>query len=669
VQIRKKICLAVVGAFIATMVLVGLITWRVAAASLMEGIEEQLLLIGRGYASELSNTIDERQRVVQDLARDVRLVPDATDAMRAKLQYYPGFEFFFLTDSDGNVTAQYPYDRVLGAFDYAHEVFWRELRRTEEPSMSELRRVYGYPSFTFSAVLSDTKISVAPKDRATENPHIGSRFVHGVVAFDTLFATLQDVIIRESGYAFVVDQNGRFLHHPDDSLQVLGRLSRLGKVSGGLEGLRRQMLDQQEGSGRYVGVDGKEYLLAFLPLDHHGWSLGVTVPVVEFSGRITRSAVWISVVMAAAAVLVSIVVFFVVGKISRPVGALVSAMQQVEQGDLTVRARVDSNDEVARMATAFNTMTGRLSRSFKTIHQYNQTLEKRVDERTEELRLANEELLRDRAEMERQLIMARRVQQNLLPGQDTFPQSGALRFGSAYASMEAVGGDFYDVFALDDERYGFLIADVSGHGMPASLITTMAKVSFHTHAVEGTTATDEVLAQVNAEMVEFIGDLEYFVSAFFAIYDARSGTLRYTNAGHHPALLTRESTSEIAPLDSKGIFIGCFPAPRYDQQAIQIESGDRLVLFTDGVIDARNPQREQFEYERFLTSIRTHRQAGAQDFVQGILEDVATFMDGADPEDDRAVLCVDFVEVPSKEATPLKEATKNQSRQRGISIR
>ncbi len=637
--IRRKLTVGVLTVFLVSFLLVSAVTLSIARHSLIQGVVDQMLVVADGYATDLDTQLQTFERVVRDLSRDILVATDEQSALAAKGDLYTNVNRFYFTGPDGSVQAQYPQSRVLAAFDYSVEPFWRELRETMEPSVSPLRRVYGYASFTFSApVFADAETDregIDPEAEDSSEEVLG--FVHAAVSTDSMFESIREVVVGDSGYLFVVDERGRFLSHPTES--ELRSLSDLADDPD-LAALEDNVRETGSGAGFYEGADGRR-IVAFAPLGRAGWSLGVNASSAYFTANVDRAMLLLGIALALAAFLVSGFTYAVVGRMLSPVNALVDSISQVREGKFGEKVHLHGSDEITVLADAYNRMTDRLERSFQTIQEYSRTLENQVAERTEQLREANDALRADQQDMERQLAMARRVQQNLLPQRDDYPETDALSFATEYSSMDDIGGDFYDILEISPGVYGFLIADVSGHGMPAALITAMVKVSFHTN-VEPGISTDEMLSKVNEEMLEFIGDLEYFVSAFFAIYDTRTRMLRYTNAGHHPALLIRSGSGEFEKLDSDGLFIGCFEDVPYSEESVEVVPGDRLVMFTDGIIEARDFTGEQYEYERFYETMRANLACSPQDFATRILDDVDRFIGHEDVGDDQAVFCVDF---------------------------
>ncbi|MCP4131065.1 MAG: SpoIIE family protein phosphatase [bacterium] len=284
----------------------------------------------------------------------------------------------------------------------------------------------------------------------------------------------------------------------------------------------------------------------------------------------------------------------------------------------------------------------------KALKQKQAELEKIVQERTRDLNKANADLKEKNDQFVMELDMAHRVQHSLIPTEKTFPQRNEFCISSKYLAMTSVGGDIYDVIRIGRNIYGFFIADVSGHGVPAALITTMIKTEFNTH-VRSNKNPDEICELVNFEISRLIGDMDYYLTAYLCILNLEDGVLTYTNAGHHPALLYRKLTGTIEELDTDGFIMGIEEDAKYCTGSIVLEKGDRVLMFTDGIIETRNQSGEFYEYEKLNEFIADNSNESAQKFVNHLIEDVDAFSEGRAVEDDRAILYFEFLNNAPKE--------------------
>jgi sigma-B regulation protein RsbU (phosphoserine phosphatase) len=202
---------------------------------------------------------------------------------------------------------------------------------------------------------------------------------------------------------------------------------------------------------------------------------------------------------------------------------------------------------------------------------------------------ARQTLQRDQKlnEIQKELDIARRIQLSILPA--AFPNSEKFRVAAQYVPMTSVAGDFYDFIVADDKQAGLLIADVSGHGVPAALIASMVKLAA-TAQLGNAGDPARLLAGMNAVLC---GNTQsQFVTAAYVYLDSNSGTLQYSAAGHPPLLLLRNGkVNEIA---ENGLMLAAFDFATYTNAEHSLEPGDRLLLYTDGVIEAANVRGDFF---------------------------------------------------------------------------
>ncbi|MEP7027376.1 MAG: SpoIIE family protein phosphatase, partial [Candidatus Eisenbacteria bacterium] len=238
-----------------------------------------------------------------------------------------------------------------------------------------------------------------------------------------------------------------------------------------------------------------------------------------------------------------------------------------------------------------------------------------------------------RVALEEELTLARQIQSRYLP--TTFPRWNNLEIFGTNQSSKQVGGDYFDVVAVDG---GILaaIADVSGKGVPAALVMSMMQASLRTQAGEGRLAND-MLERVNRLMLAR-GESGMFATCFLGRLDRETLELHYTNAGHNPPLLMR-CQGEIEPLTRGGLLLGVFEEPVLEEAMVRLEPGDRLVLYTDGVTEARSPEGEFYDEPRLIDLLRRlDRGLSAEEIAIAIKDDVRDFTGTDDLEDDMTVV-------------------------------
>lgn len=209
---------------------------------------------------------------------------------------------------------------------------------------------------------------------------------------------------------------------------------------------------------------------------------------------------------------------------------------------------------------------------------------------------ANERRLR---EVEQELATARRIQHSIIP--QTLPDLPCLRIATRYQPMTSVAGDFYDFLTTSNHCLTILVADVSGHGVPAALVASMLKVCFAAQREKADNPA-EVLAGLNLMLRGSLGG--QYVTAACAAIDVVRGVITYAGAGHPPSLLLQRSTGEIVQLAQNGLFIGPFPMATYSNVSVPFQRGDKLLLYTDGIVEASVGDGNEFGAERLQLFLR-----------------------------------------------------------------
>jgi len=229
---------------------------------------------------------------------------------------------------------------------------------------------------------------------------------------------------------------------------------------------------------------------------------------------------------------------------------------------------------------------------------------------------------------------AREIQERLLPKQ--IPQAPGLEISGSWRPARIVGGDYFDVFKLNENKLGLCIGDVSGKGMPAALLMCNLQAVVRALATE-TTSPRELVAKVNRVMWANTAE-DKFITLFYAVVDAEARILQFTNAGHNAPVLTRQDGTQMR-LEEGGLILGTFQEAAYEQGQIDLRPEDRLVMFTDGITEAVNQEEEEFGEQRLVAASLRGRRLSAEALHRFLLDLVTEFC-GGEFEDDATVLVV-----------------------------
>jgi sigma-B regulation protein RsbU (phosphoserine phosphatase) len=247
----------------------------------------------------------------------------------------------------------------------------------------------------------------------------------------------------------------------------------------------------------------------------------------------------------------------------------------------------------------------------------------------DDLKAAQAQII-EKERLEKELQLAAEIQMSILPRE--LPALLGVDFGGHMDPARSVGGDFYDVFQLDEYRVGVLIGDVADKGVPSAIFMARTHALLTAESLRGGTP-GEVLRSVNAYLTRLDqGDL--FVTVIYGIFDIRTGIFTYARAGHELPVLVSASGMVADLSKSTSLAIGLFPEIPLDEQLITIPAGGTLLLFTDGMCDCRSPQGEEFGHERILTTLAGLRGLSARLACEGLVNALLDFRQGAAQDDD-----------------------------------
>jgi serine phosphatase RsbU (regulator of sigma subunit) len=248
---------------------------------------------------------------------------------------------------------------------------------------------------------------------------------------------------------------------------------------------------------------------------------------------------------------------------------------------------------------------------------------------------------RERERIEQELHVARQIQRELLP--EVNPQLDGWEVTTYYEPAREVGGDFYDFLEFEDGRLGLVVGDATGKGMPAALVMATTRGMLRA-VVQSLGSPGEVLARVNDALVTDIPP-NMFVTCLYAILDPKSGSLRYANAGHDLPYL-RHHGGDAEELMARGLPLGLMPNVRYEEKVAALAPGDNALFYSDGLVEAHDPQREMFGFARLRGLVAEHAEEGS--LVDFLMEELYTFVgEGWEQEDDITLLTLKRSASPS----------------------
>ena len=243
--------------------------------------------------------------------------------------------------------------------------------------------------------------------------------------------------------------------------------------------------------------------------------------------------------------------------------------------------------------------------------------------------------------VKQELEIAKKIQLAILP--QTLPEIPGLSINARYEPMTEIGGDFYDFLPLDNKRLGVLIADVTGHGVPAALISSMVKIAYYM-SVDSLTEPAELLEKINSSLINHI--YGRFITAFYAFIDLQEMKLTFSNAAHWPMYIHNKETGDLRKLTVKGKLIGLNIGEKYTKITIDIQKGDRIVLFTDGIVEERNKNGDILNEVALERIIRENPSLPPESLIDVIFNSIYGWSGKYSQEglkDDATLLVIDIV--------------------------
>ena len=295
-----------------------------------------------------------------------------------------------------------------------------------------------------------------------------------------------------------------------------------------------------------------------------------------------------------------------------------TSLSQITDGDLNVTVDVRDNEEFASLSDDINS-------TVTTLKHY-------IDEAA--------------ARFDKDLEIAKQIQQSALPS--VFPPYPNRKDFSIYASMNAakeVGGDFYDFYLVDENHLAFVVADVSGKGIPGAMFMMTSKTLIKSFAESGL-PVHEVLTNVNTQLCQN-NEAGMFVTAWMGILDLQTGLIKFANAGHNPPLVKHKDGSYEFLKGKVNFVLAGMDMVKYKEQELQLQPGDEIYLYTDGVTEAHNSNKELFGENRLLESLNSTKGMSVEDICKKVKEDVDAFVCDAEQFDDITMLCVQLNEIDS----------------------
>jgi sigma-B regulation protein RsbU (phosphoserine phosphatase) len=453
----------------------------------------------------------------------------------------------------------------------------------------------------------------------------GAGLVAGVVTADVRLSRLdsivQDIELGRSGFGVLLSRKGFVIaasqrDRPDGVGTVLGRVAPEARRR--LEPIVRRMLSGEQDFAR-VELEGQVFWVTARPLSRAGWSLAALYPEDEFLAEVGGLRAVQGLLALGGLGLLALVVVLLSRRLTRPLTGLAESAGLIARGDLEAPLPpVESRDEVGALARAFHEMRDSLKEYIRNLQETTAAKER----------------------LESEIKVAKRIQADMLPRPVAGSREEGFELGAALVPARSVGGDLFDHFR-EGTRVFFLVGDVSGKGVPAALFMARTKTVFEAVAASEA-GPGVILDRVNRSLCRE-NNAGMFVTAVVGVLDLASGDLDFAVAGHEPPLLVpADGPPQLVAVEG-GRVLGLIEESDFPVNRLRLGRGDALVLYTDGVSEARDGGDGFFGLERLVAAAASLRHEPPAGLTDGLLRAVRAFAGDAPQSDDITILTLRYL--------------------------
>jgi len=373
-------------------------------------------------------------------------------------------------------------------------------------------------------------------------------------------------------------------------------------------------------NGDIIKYKNRKYISFSRNLSNNNMIFIVNVPQDElFADAIKRFTLTIVLVISGAMFLALLMYIILLKNVNKPIDYMVKTAEKIGSGNLDEKMSITSPAEFATLATSFNKMTSDLQDYITNLNKAKATQQK----------------------IEEELEIARSIQSSILP--NVFPPYPDRTDFEIFASMtpaKEVGGDFYDFFFIDENNFAFLIADVSGKGVPAALFMMTAKTMLKNLA-KSKMPLDELMTYANEQLCKNNKE-GYFVTVFMCVINLLTGEVSFVNAGHNPPLIKKADNQFEYFKTAPNFVLGTLKGFKYKSSSFSLDPDDCIFLYTDGVTEAQNKNAEFYGEKRLLSTLNILETPTVNNLLESTNANLKLFVDGEEQSDDITMLALQY---------------------------
>jgi len=539
----------------------------------------------------------------------------------------------------------YIYNTYIATIDGKFTSFSKDKNDKLDENFNPLERLWyqnaiNSKSLVWSEVYRDAAISGKLMITCSKVIYDTQGNIAGVIGFDLTTEEMSDNIINteigELGYAFLIDSDGQIIARPEisssnaqwDEISTIPLGGDLHQIQNSeLQTIITQMIKNKSGFLEWEREMKGNKFIAFDTVSSTNWTLGLVSSKAAirhaaesvFVEKIKEVSIYFIVILISIIFLAILIGINSSKIISRPIEILNDGVRKIGAGNLDFIIDIKTGNELEQLANEFNKMSTNLQQHIKNL----------------------ELTTKQKQQIESELNIASRIQRDMLPMIfPAFPDNKELDIYASMLPAKQVGGDFYDFFLINPDKLCFVIGDVSGKGIPASLFMVISKTLLKSEAMSDISPA-EILYNVNNTLNNG-NDETMFVTVLLCIMELSTGTVEFANAGHNPPLLMKKNQGVEYLHLNKAKILGVFPDAPYSNQEITLNPEDALVLYTDGVTEAMDPDNNQFTESRLYKTLLQLQGFSVKNIEQGIQKDVQNFVKDAEQSDDITLLVIQY---------------------------
>ncbi|MDP2113656.1 MAG: SpoIIE family protein phosphatase, partial [Bacteroidota bacterium] len=438
---------------------------------------------------------------------------------------------------------------------------------------------------------------------------------------------LSAIKIGKNGYSFIILQSGYVITHPRNNWILKKNLFETPSLifNNDIQKVKSDILNSRRGASHGISehLNKQKAWYYYAPLSNSKWTIIIVIPEKELFKEIGVVFQVILMVSGIGILILFLVNMFVFKRLLEPLARITDAIQSFTS---VAGKEKKSKNEINRLAESLEDWQAK----------YGILIEEQTKTASEKLKY------------QKDLKSAHEIQQNIIPsGYPAFQEHPEIDLYAILKPAELIGGDLYDYFFIDNEHILFAIGDVSGKGIPASLFMAIASTLIRSNSK--VLSSKEIIEGINNEL----GDRnpnQYFLTLFIGILDISTGIMDYCNAAHdYPYILHPDGTVQTLS-KSHGIPLGIYKNKKYKSNTVELQYGDLILFYTDGVINSRNADGTHYGIEKLKSNIQRLTDLSSKEVVTNLLQDIMTYEDESHQSDDISLMAVKFLNETKNQA-------------------